>query len=258
MITSACWQLGGSLKTISRPDDVTKEFPYPSRLRPYLLLARCSIQRAIQEVIGCRSQSRMQRNDMRALEQLIERDIAKAKHFLEVRLPMDIVGHNLHFKSRGEPITRRPIFPVLAWTTTSPSLRLGSIKAVRLTAGNHERFKRVRLSRKGQTDRIQKRIFAERFEQAIHGSVCHHPGDCILINMGGDENDRDFGPLTHQLPLQLMVSSGISSAIWWPVAACWPGWDSPLCAASRRGRPGPRRPKEFVWDPTPRSKEELI
>ena len=46
MIPSACWQLGGYLKTISRPDDVTKEFPYPSRLPPYFLLARCSIQRA--------------------------------------------------------------------------------------------------------------------------------------------------------------------------------------------------------------------
>ena len=87
MIPSACWQLGGYLRTISRPDDVTKEFPYPSRLRPYFLLARCSIQRAVQEVIGCRSQSSVQRNDIRALEKLIERDIAKAKHFLEVRLP---------------------------------------------------------------------------------------------------------------------------------------------------------------------------
>jgi hypothetical protein len=47
MIPCAGWQLGGYLKTTSRPDDVTKEFPYPSpRRRPYFLLARCSIQRA--------------------------------------------------------------------------------------------------------------------------------------------------------------------------------------------------------------------
>ena len=26
---------------------------------------------------------------------------------------------------------------------------------------------------------------------------------------------------------------------WWPAAACWPGWDSPCCAATRRGRPQP-------------------
>src|ERR1700757_3874619 len=77
----------------------------------------------------------------------------------------------------------------------------------RLTGGNHGRFKRVRLARKGQTDRIQKSIFAERLQQAIHGSVCVHPGDYILITIGGDENNRDFGPLTHPAPAAARVRS---------------------------------------------------
>jgi len=62
------------------------------------------------------------------------------------------------------------------------------------------------LVQKGQTDRIQQRIFAERFKQAVDGAVCHHPGDHIIVPMCSDENNRDSMPKRFQLLLQLRAT----------------------------------------------------
>src|SRR5580704_2741453 len=55
---------------------------------------------------------------------------------------------------------------------------------------------------KSQTDRIQKRIFAERLEQAIYGTIFHHSGDNFLVSMSRDEDNRDSVSVSFQFPLQ--------------------------------------------------------
>ena len=63
------------------------------------------------------------------------------------------------------------------------------------------------LPRKGQADRIQQGIFAERLEQAVNRAFGHHPGDHILIPMGGNENNRDAAPIGSSASAAVRVRS---------------------------------------------------